>query len=196
MKLVHSYCARVENIELDSRAVRVLAHPLRSRLLGALRLHGPANATALAERLGTNTGATSYHLRKLAEVDLVVETDEGHGKQRFWAAAQESHSWRNTRFDADPDARAAAGWLRQQQLRYLVERVEEWEQERVRWPEAWRDAASMSDFIVEVSADQLTELLEELYAVLLRYREGPPAEGGQQVVVHVVGLPAEPRDAP
>jgi DNA-binding transcriptional ArsR family regulator len=193
---VHSYCARVENIELDSRAVRVLAHPLRSRLLSALRLHGPANATALAERLGTNTGATSYHLRKLAEVDLVVETDEGHGKQRFWAAAQQSHSWRNTRFDADPDARAAAGWLRQRQLRHLVELVEEWEQERARWPQAWRDAASMSDVILDVSPGQLTELLEELHAVLLRYRDLPPAQGRQQVVVHFVGLPAEPRDAP
>lgn len=186
----------MRNIELDSRAMRVLAHPLRSRLLSALRLHGPANATALAERLDTNTGATSYHLRKLAEVGLVEETGEGHGKQRFWAAAQESHSWRNTRFDADPDARAAAGWLRQQQLTYLVERVQEWEQERDRWPAAWRDAASMSDAILEVNPDQLTALMEELYAVLLRYRERPPEPGSRQVVVHLVGLPAEPRDAP
>lgn len=186
----------MKNVELDSRALRVLAHPLRSRLLSELRLHGAANATALAERLGTNTGATSYHLRKLAEVNLVEETDEGHGKQRFWAAATDSHSWRNTRFDADPDDRAAAGWLRQHQLHYLVERVEAWEQERDRWPEAWRDAASMSDAIVEVSPDQLNELLEELYAVVLRYRELPPGEDGQQVVVHVIGIPAEPRDAP
>jgi DNA-binding transcriptional ArsR family regulator len=186
----------VRNIELDSRAIRVLAHPLRSRLLSALRLHGPANATALAERLDTNTGATSYHLRKLAEVGLVEETDEGRGKQRFWAAAQDSHSWRNTRFDADPDDRTAAGWLRQQQLRYLVDRVEEWEQERDRWPEPWRDAASMSDAIVDVSPEQLAELQEELFTVLLRYRELPPAEGSRQVVVHVVGLPAEPRNTP
>jgi DNA-binding transcriptional ArsR family regulator len=186
----------VRNIELDSRAMRVLAHPLRSRLLSALRLHGPANATALAERLGTNTGATSYHLRKLAEVGLVEETDEGRGKQRFWAAAQDSHSWRNTRFDADPDDRTAAGWLRQQQLRYLVERVESWEQERERWPAEWRDAASMSDFILDLSPGQLNELSEELYAVLLRYRELPPTEGSRQVVVHVVELPAEPGNAP
>lgn len=186
----------MKNIELDSRAMRVLAHPLRSRLLSALRLHGPANATALAERLGTNTGATSYHLRKLAEVNLVEETGEGHGKQRFWAAAQESHSWKNTQFDADPDDRSAAGWLRQQQLRYLVERFETWEQERERWPEAWRDAASMSDCIVEVNPDQLDELMHELHAVLLRYREQPPATGSQQVVVHVVGLPAEPSLVP
>jgi DNA-binding transcriptional ArsR family regulator len=186
----------MKNVELDSRALRVLAHPLRSRLLSQLRLHGAANATALAERLGTNTGATSYHLRKLAEVGLVVETDEGTGKQRFWAAATDTHSWRNTRFDADPDDRAAAGWLRQQQLRYLVERVENWEQERDRWPEAWRDAASISDVILDVGPGQLNDLMEELYAVLLRYRELPSTSDSRQVVVQVVGLPAEPRDAP
>jgi DNA-binding transcriptional ArsR family regulator len=187
----------MKNIELDSRAIRVLAHPLRSRLLSELRLHGAANATALAERLGTNTGATSYHLRKLSEVDLVEETTEGTGKQRFWVAAQDSHSWSNARFDADPDpdSRAAAGWLRQQQLRYLVERVEAWEQARDSWSEAWRDAASMSDAILEVSPDQLDELMKELYAVLLRYRDMAPGEGSRQVVVHLVGMPAIPRVA-
>ncbi len=175
--------------------MRVLAHPLRSRLLSELRVHGAANATALAERLGTNTGATSYHLRKLAEVGLVEETAEGTGRQRFWVAAQDSHSWRNTDYD-DPDAQAAAGWLRRQQFRILVERAEVWEQERARWPEAWQEAATMSDAILELDADQLAELMDELYAVLLRYRESGPSEGGHQVVVNLVGMPADPRDAP
>src|SRR5919198_79207 len=122
----------MKHIELESRALRVLAHPLRSRLLSQLRLHGAANATALAERLGTNTGATSYHLRKLAEVGLVEETPEGTGKQRFWAAAQDSHGWRNTEYADDPDAQAAVGWLRQYGFRILAERFELWEQERPR----------------------------------------------------------------
>jgi DNA-binding transcriptional ArsR family regulator len=186
----------MKNVELDSRALRVLAHPLRSRLLSQLRLHGAANATALAERLGTNTGATSYHLRKLAEVGLVEETPEGTGKQRFWVAAQDSHSWRNTEYADDPDAQAALGWLRQQQLRYLAERGERWERERARWPEAWQDAASMSDVILTVDAAQLDELMKELFAVLLRYRDLPPGEDGRQVVVHVVAAPAEPEEAP
>ncbi|MFT4284363.1 MAG: helix-turn-helix domain-containing protein, partial [Protaetiibacter sp.] len=55
-------------MRLDARAVRVLAHPLRSRILGRLRLHGPATATELATELQTNTGATSYHLRALESV--------------------------------------------------------------------------------------------------------------------------------
>ena len=134
--------------------------------------------------------------RSASAVDLVEETGEGHGKQRFWAAAQDSHGWRNTKYKGDPDAQAAAAWLRQQQVRYLTGRAEEWEQERERWPEAWQDSATMSDAILELSADQLDELMEELYAVVLRYRELPPAKGSQQVVVHLVGMPAEPRDVP
>lgn len=34
------------DLRLDKRALRVLAHPLRSRLLTELRLNGPAFATA------------------------------------------------------------------------------------------------------------------------------------------------------
>ena len=92
----------------DGRQVRVLAHPLRMRLLGSLRIDGPATATALAEKLGTNTGATSYHLRQLAEVGLVTEDpDRGTSRQRWWQAAHDISHFDPTDFDDDPDARAA-----------------------------------------------------------------------------------------
>src|SRR4029453_17859727 len=95
-----------------ARQLRVLAHPLRSRLLGALRLDGPATATALAARLGTNSGATSYHLRQLAAAGLVEDAPEASsGRGRVWRAAHDATSWRSTDYDADPDARAADDWL-------------------------------------------------------------------------------------
>src|SRR5262245_28458635 len=51
---------------LNERSLRALAHPVRVKLLGLLRIEGPATATGLAEKLGLNSGATSYHLRQLA----------------------------------------------------------------------------------------------------------------------------------
>src|SRR6478609_3575831 len=93
-------------ITLDSHAPQVLAHPLRSRLLTALRVNGPATATALAETLDTNTGATSYHLRKLASVGLVEETGQGRGRERWWRAATEMHAWTERDVAGDPDAEA------------------------------------------------------------------------------------------
>lgn len=185
----------MEHIQLDSRALRVLAHPLRARLLSELRLHGPANATALAGKLHTNTGATSYHLRKLAEVDLVVETDQGNGKQRFWAAAQDSHGWDDADVD-DPDTAAAASWLRQLYWQQFAERTMHWERVRHGWPVPWQSAAAMSDAIVKVNPDQLDALMDELHAVLLRYREMEPGEGSRQVLVNLFAMPSEPEDIP
>ena len=113
-------------LRLDPRGLKVLAHPLRSRLLTALREHGPATATALAERLGTNTGATSYHLRKLASVGLVEETDDGRGRERWWRAATEMHGWTERDVAGDPDAEAATDWLRRHYLATFVERYGAW----------------------------------------------------------------------
>ncbi|HCU52172.1 MAG TPA: ArsR family transcriptional regulator, partial [Micromonosporaceae bacterium] len=59
--------------------LKAVAHPLRVRLLAALREHGPATATELAKRFQTDTGSTSYHLRKLAQSGFVAETDDPGG---------------------------------------------------------------------------------------------------------------------
>src|SRR6185312_12549389 len=76
-------------VHLDRAALAMLAHPLRARLLAELRISGPATATTLAAALQTNSGATSYHLRKLAEVALVVDSGEGGGRRRLWKASTE-----------------------------------------------------------------------------------------------------------
>ncbi|MHB8275174.1 MAG: winged helix-turn-helix domain-containing protein, partial [Dermatophilaceae bacterium] len=76
---------KAPTIHLDRAALAVLAHPLRSRLLAELRVSGPATATTLAAVLQTNSGATSYHLRKLAQVALVVDSGEGRGRRRLWS---------------------------------------------------------------------------------------------------------------
>src|SRR3954452_19228877 len=65
----------------DVRALRALAHPLRSRLLGQLRLDGPATASQLGRVVGESSGSTSYHLRQLAAYGF-VEGASGHGNAR------------------------------------------------------------------------------------------------------------------
>ncbi len=56
-----------------------------------LRLEGPATATQLAQQLKLNTGATSYHLRQLAEHGFIEEDHErGDARDRWWRAAHES----------------------------------------------------------------------------------------------------------
>jgi DNA-binding transcriptional ArsR family regulator len=176
---------------LDSRQLRVLAHPLRSRLLTALRTEGPATATRLAEAMATNTGATSYHLRQLAAVGLVVEeAGHGHGRERWWRAAHHSHGWRPGDLADDPDDRAAATWLSEYQVRVVTEMIADWVREQFAQPTAWRDAADISDFGLRLTPDRLRALTDELHAVIDRYqRSADDSDDAEQVVVFLAGLP-------
>ncbi|WP_433532557.1 ArsR/SmtB family transcription factor [Micromonospora sp. CA-263727] len=179
-------------VRLDHRQVRVLAHPLRTRLLGALRVKGPATATTLAELLDTNTGATSYHLRQLAEVGLVAEEpDRGTGRQRWWRAAHDVTSWENTDFDDDPDARAAVEWIQSEQVRLFVEHAERWFAARDQWPPAWRDAFGMGDAFMTIPSSRLAALSAEVWQILERYRaEADPGEpGAEQVQIFLAAFP-------
>lgn len=155
---------------LDAAAVKVLAHPLRSRLLSALRRGGPATATELAAQLTTNTGATSYHLRKLESVGLVTDTGEGEGKRRLWRAATDSHQWAASDFADDEDSQTALSWLVRDYSRSFGQHFERWLDVEADWPIAWRDAAGLSDQLVLVTSEQAAALKAELDAVVARHR--------------------------
>ena len=175
-------------MHLDARQIRVLAHPLRFRLLGRLRIDGPATATGLAQALDTNTGATSYHLRQLAEVGLVVE-EERPGRERWWRSAHDVSSWQRDNYTGDADATAAAAWLEGQALRSFVERAEAWQRSVDDESPEWREAANFSDYWLHLSPEQMLALQADLDAVVERYREAGPAPGARQVVFFMYGLP-------
>lgn len=177
-------------LHLDATAIKVLAHPLRSRLLSALRAGGPATATALADHFGTNSGATSYHLRKLASVGLVEETGEGHGRERWWRAATEMHSFTQHDAAGDPDAQAAADWLRRYYLRSFAERYERWLDIQETWPAEWQEAADASDRLVHLSPARLAQLQADLSAAIERYADPDPGDpDARSVEVHVHAFP-------
>jgi DNA-binding transcriptional ArsR family regulator len=181
-------------LQLDARALRVLAHPLRSRLLSELRLHGPATATELADRLATNTGATSYHLRKLETVGLVTDTDTGEGKRRVWEASTRGHSWEPSDFVGDAQAEESITWLTRHYVAQTVDRTEQWLQHERGWPREWRDALGYADDGVVVTAEQARALFTELQELIHRYREagvGDPA--ARRVLVSAQALPVHPR---
>jgi DNA-binding transcriptional ArsR family regulator len=185
-----------DDFRLTPEAVKVLAHPLRSRLLGTLRRGGPATATTLATALSTNSGATSYHLRKLESVGLVADTGEGTGKQRLWRAATSSHSWERTELAHDEDAATALGWLERDYLRLFSTDFGHWLDVAEAWPGEWQDAAGMGDSWVTVSAGQLKALRRELDEVLERYQEADPAPDARRVTFWAAAFPLDPDDIP
>jgi len=157
-------------LRLDARALKVLAHPLRARLLSALRVDGRATATDLAAKLKTNSGATSYHLRKLEAVGLVSDTGEGEGKRRLWQAATDFHTWDASDFAGDEDSETALNWLVRDYSRHFAEKFDQWLDVEPTWPVAWRDAAGMSDSFVIATAEQVEALRAEIDELLLKYR--------------------------
>lgn len=184
-------------MRLTTESLGVLAHPLRARLLSELRRDGAATATELAARLDTNTGATSYHLRRLEAVGLVTDTGEGVGKRRVWQASTRMHGWDRSDFAGDPDAEQALNWLVRHYLDQVAGRYADWLDVEDRWPLAWRDAAGMSDDAVLVAADQLADLQRELAEVVQRFAragEGDPA--ARTVTVAWIGFPQDPADVP
>jgi predicted ArsR family transcriptional regulator len=184
-------------LHLDARALKMLAHPLRSRLLTALRINGPATATALAGTLGTNTGATSYHLRKLASVGLVEETEGGRGRERWWRAATTMHSWTERDVAGDPDGQAATDWLRRHYHHLFAERYAAWLDAQGSWPLAWQDAAGTSDAVLRLSPARLATFNTEIEALFERFRaapsEHPADEEAVVIVVYAFPLDASPR---
>ncbi|HEY3535406.1 MAG TPA: helix-turn-helix domain-containing protein [Pedococcus sp.] len=184
-------------IRLDAAALKVLAHPLRSRLLSSLRVGGPATATDLATRLSTNSGATSYHLRKLESVGLVEDTGEGEGKRRLWRASTDFHTYEPSDFAGDEDSETALNWLVRDYARHFSEQFERWLDVETAWPAPWRDAAGMSDSFVIATPEQVEQLKAEVDEVVARYRRvGQGNPNARRLAVYTALYPLDLDRAP
>ncbi len=184
-------------VQLDATSVKVLAHPLRSRLVGMLRLSGPSTATALAKALGTNSGATSYHLRKLEDVGLVVDTGQGNARTRVWAAASEETHVTVTDFDDDEDAAMAMGWLERDWLRHFTTKFGQWLDVSTAWPRRWRDTFGMNDAMVLVTPEQLRAMHRDIEEIVQRYRRaGQGNPEAKRVATYIVHYPLDLDQAP
>lgn len=153
-------------VVLDATTLKALTHPLRPRILSALRLHGPATASKLAEHLGVNTGATSYHVRQLAEAGFVVEASElGNARDRWWRAA---HT--RTIFDThDADQETSAAYLSAVAAGY-AENAQRAIAEIATLPPEWEDAGTFSNFTLRLTPEETTTLMDEIISVIRRYR--------------------------
>jgi len=184
------------SVRLDRSLVRALAHPMRNRALGLLRVYGPQTATTLATRLGVNTGATSYHLRQLAEAGLVVEDDSrGNARDRWWKAAHQT-----TSFDLpellDQEPELTLGFLHGVGQAYAENMFAFIDSMQTLDPE-WKEASLLSDYHFHLRADQLAALRQELAAVLAKYATpdltAPLANGEEQVTIQIQAFPRETR---
>jgi len=178
-------------------ALKALAHPLRVRLLAALREAegGTATATDLARTLETDTGSTSYHLRVLARYGFVEEAPrvEGtgrHPRERRWRAVHRVNTWDNVDLAATAEGRAAGDLMRRQQAEILVRDVLDFERQQATLEDAWVAASGIGDLVVRLTPDSLDALWEQFYAHLdeLVAHDADDADA-RSVSVVVAGFP-------
>ncbi|MEV3992861.1 helix-turn-helix domain-containing protein [Streptomyces sp. NPDC049837] len=179
--------------QLDPRSLRGLAHPLRIRLLAALRHHGPATASQLAERLGESSGATSYHLRQLASHGFVEDAPErGKGRERWWQAVHQGTSWDASIFDEqDPETRGAVNVFMHEIATIHGQELSTWIGTMRDWPAEWVRNADLSDFTLRLGPLQVRELSEQLHALINSYRDAEPAQDATKVRLHLHAFPQQ-----
>ncbi|WP_344153616.1 helix-turn-helix domain-containing protein [Nocardioides koreensis] len=142
--------------------MKALSHPVRLRMLGLLRAEGAATATTLAARLGLNTGATSYHLRQLAQHGFVVEdTERGNARDRWWKAAHQST---RTAREEHPDqaTRETLDALVQSVAIVMTEQLQRAVEERGQLSDEWRNASTFSDWGIRLTPARARALVQAL----------------------------------
>ena len=186
-----------EDVRLDARNLRGIAHPLRVRALGLLRRYGPATATQLAVRMGQSSGALSYHLRQLASYGFIEEAPgRGSGRERWWRAVHPA-----TRYDGSVVLAGAGGddEVRAQAVEYLRAVGRIYADRVIRFTDAldtldgdvgedWARSFTFSDWPLQLTAERARTLIEEVDQLLDRYRDTPDTDPSARAVAVQVQL--------
>jgi DNA-binding transcriptional ArsR family regulator len=167
----------------EVEALRVLAHPMRQRILRYLRRAGPATSTSLATDLGENSGIMSYHLRQLAEHGFVQEVaGRGQGRERWWQAAP-GPLW-IPREGLSLEARAEASGMRPPDLAGDLEGFERFRAARGAMGEWGRGTWALLRTTLTLTREEAARLIAEQQEMIGRYRRGPgDAPAGARAVV-------------
>ncbi len=140
----------------DPRALRALAHPIRLRLVGILRIRGQLTATQASELLGESSASCSFHLRQLAKYGLVEEAGGGQRRERPWRATAMFTDWPDA--SEDPETATAADLLTGVIAEQWLEHLLRWIERRSAEPAQWQEAAVFTDSALYVTAAELAEL--------------------------------------
>jgi len=165
----------------DLDGLKALAHPVRVQIIEALSTYGQHTASSLAERLGESSGSTSYHLRQLEKHGYVREVAErGTARERWWERVPGAIQMGSPELDQNEAGRQASRvimreWLhhREAGVRDIVERG------MTELDPQWRDATNLQSASVHVTAEQLSDLNEQIVGHITSFAR---EHRGQRVV--------------
>ncbi|MFF2944483.1 helix-turn-helix domain-containing protein [Streptomyces niveus] len=183
------------DVTLDAAALRVLAHPVRLVMLNTLREHGPSTARRLAKELELDSGAASYHLRRLAAGGLIEEDEERGTRRDRWWRARHQRSYHDPATVAPDERQGSRAYANAVVLAY-GDQLRRLAADVPLFPDDWFEASIFSDYSVSLTPGELEEMKRELVGVIAKYRtrgassEGAePAEGAARVSVQLQMFP-------
>ncbi|MER7558240.1 helix-turn-helix domain-containing protein [Nocardioides sp. NPDC126508] len=169
--------------------LKALTHPVRVRMLGMLRIDGPATATTLASRLGINSGATSYHLRQLAQHGF-IEDDEsrGNARERWWKAAHQMTVTGDGNVPETAEGQETLGAYLQTVVTIYTQQLQKALEERELIAKEWREVFNLNDRVVRLTPSQVRRLQEKVNEVVFGFEDDPDGEP-VTVQFHTFALP-------
>src|SRR5690606_33288316 len=177
----------------SAKQMRALAHPLRMRVLGELRINGPRTVGGLCDVFDEAPGNLSYHLGKLAEFGFVEEAPElsTDRRERWWRAA---HEFTNieTKADAPADEKLAMTVVRHQIIDGYSAMLHRSLEAEAALPPDWAKPSGSSDIAAYLTVEEFAEASDELQAVLQKWhgRSNRDREGAEviQLMAHAVRM--------
>ncbi|WP_277959481.1 helix-turn-helix domain-containing protein [Frigoribacterium faeni] len=176
----------------DAASMRVLAHPTRLRLLGLLRERGAQTAAQLGDAVDEAPGTISYHLSKLASIDLIeaAEPQSTDRRERWWQATAQLTSWEPAELLDDPDRLVASSALQKSIGQAYAARFGEYVDAMPTLPREWVAAGASGDRSLRLTTTELAGLRHDLEAVVDRWLDvgaahDPAADDGAAPVVLV-----------
>jgi DNA-binding transcriptional ArsR family regulator len=168
---------------------KTLSNPVRRDILSYLEKHGEANSTSVAKALGESTGTTSYHLRKLADLELIEELkDRGDGRERWWKARMKD-IYTPPGLELAPDEREAMlklGALKMSRDLSIVTRAYAGYEDSGGWNQIYRAG-------LYLTREQITSFVEEYQNLVWKYASEPGLhpEGSRQLAIRLIVVPEE-----
>lgn len=177
----------------DPQALHALAHPVRLGIIELLSIHGPMTATELAHELDETPANCSWHLRKLAEHDFVVEAPGAAGRRRPWQMRRIGFAYEGS---DDAETRIAGRGLRRVLAQRFVERYLEATERLEETDPEGLDASFQLETAAYLTHAELGALREEIdrltrpYQGRLENAEERP-EGARLVELVAWGVPID-----
>ncbi|CAD6008624.1 helix-turn-helix domain-containing protein [Agreia sp. COWG] len=155
----------------SAASMRVLAHPTRLRLLGLLRERGPQTAAQLGDVVDEAPGTVSYHLAKLASIELIeaAEPQSSDKRERWWKATTALTSWDTAQLLDDPEKAAASSVLQKSIGQAYAARYSDYVDSLPSLPREWVKAGASSDRTLRLTVDELAAMNAELEALIARW---------------------------